>query len=91
MAQGEYEYPYLETIENFLFELDGKGRGEMYDDGEDYEGEYLFFVANASEDALLNLAREIRQLPGVPSETYAVVSTTDAEEWGVGRRVDLSA
>lgn len=89
-AEGEYSYPYLEAIEDVLFELDGQGRGEMWDDGEEFDDEYLFFISHASEEALLTLARELRALPGVPEQTYAVVSTTDAAEWGVGRRVDLS-
>lgn len=62
----------------------------MQDEGEEHDGEYLFFLADASEEALLELAREVRALPCVPPETYAVVSTTEAEEWGIGRRVDLA-
>ncbi|MEV7758356.1 hypothetical protein AB0O16_14510 [Microbacterium sp. NPDC089180] len=91
VPDGEYPYPYLETIESFLFQLEGEGRGEMYGDGEEYDGEYLFFLADADEDALLDLARELSALPGVPPGTYAIVSTTDTEEWGVGRRVELAA
>ena len=88
-VEGGYPFPYLETVENLLFGLDGQGRGEMLDGGEEYQGEYLYFLANAPESALLELAAAIRDLPGVPSETYAVVSDTDAEEWGAGRRVEL--
>lgn len=89
VPEGQYPYPYLESIEDFLFRLDGQGRGEMYDDGEEHDGEYLFFLADASEEVLLDLARQLKALPGVPPETYAIVSTKDAEEWGVGRRVDV--
>lgn len=91
VPEGGYAYPCLEAIESHLFALDGQGRGEMYDDGEEHEGEYLFFLASAPEVVLLESAGDLRALPGVPEETYALVPTTDAVEWGVGRRVDIAA
>ena len=91
LAEGEYPFPWIETIEEgFLFQLEeGSGSGEVYDDGEQLGDEYLFFVWNAPEDALIELARRVAQLPGVPEGVYAIVTDTDSEEMGTGRRVDL--
>ena len=70
-----------------LVELDGS-RGEMYDDGEEFGDEYLFFVAGAPESDLLGLAREVAALPVVPAGAYATVTDTEAD-MGSGRHVDL--
>lgn len=85
--EGAYPYPYLETIEEYLFALDGD-HGVMYDDGEQIDDEYLFFLAGASEAELIDLAREIAALPGVPAGVYATVTDSDADMGG-GRVVTL--
>ncbi|MGM1018658.1 MAG: hypothetical protein ACQEW8_14080 [Actinomycetota bacterium] len=87
LAEDEYDYPYLETIEEYLFALDGE-HGEMYDDGEQLGDEYLYFVSGASEAELIGLARQIASLPGVPTGIYATVTDSDAD-MGEGRVVDL--
>lgn len=87
IADDEYDFPYLETIEEYLFALDGE-HGEMYDDGESFGNEYLYFVSGASEAELLGLARQIASLPGVPTGIYATVTDSDAD-MGEGRVVEL--
>jgi hypothetical protein len=87
---GGYPFPWIDDVMDFLAELDGS-RGEMYDDGEELGDEYLFFIAGAAEADLIDLAREIAHLPGVPDGGYAVVTTSDAEEMGVGRVTELTA
>ncbi|WP_288872830.1 hypothetical protein [uncultured Microbacterium sp.] len=49
LAEGDYPFPWIETIEEgFLFQLEeGSGSGEVFDDGEELGDEYLFFVWNA--------------------------------------------
>ncbi len=91
LAEGDYPFPWIETIEEgFLFQLEeGSGSGEVFDDGEELGDEYLFFVWNAPEDALIELARQVANLPGVPHGVYAVVTSSDAGEMGTGRRVEL--
>jgi hypothetical protein len=91
LGPDDYPFPWIEAIEEgFLFRLEeGAGAGEVYDDGEELDGEYLFFVWNAPEDALIDLASQVAHLPGVPDGVYAVVTTTVSEEMGAGRRVDL--
>jgi len=88
-AEGEYQYPWIDTVMEYLLDLDGE-RGEMYDDGEEDGDEYLFFVSGAPEDDLLALAREVAALHDVPAGVYAMVTDTDAAEFGTGRRVDLA-
>jgi len=87
VAEGEYRFPWMDSIMDFLMELDGS-RGEMYDDGEELGNEYVFFVYGAPEADLLSLAREVAALPGVPLGVYATVTDTDADMGG-GARVDL--
>ncbi len=87
VAEGEYPFPWIDSIMEFLADLDGS-RGEMYDDGEELGDEYLFFVNGASEQDLLSLAREIANLPGVPAGVYATV-TDDEADMGGGTRVEL--
>jgi len=84
---GEYSFPWIDSVMEFLFELDGS-KGEMYDDGEEVGGEYLFFIHGASEAELIALAREVAALPGMPSGVYATVTDTEADMGG-GTRVDL--
>jgi len=37
---GEYPFPWIDSVMEYLFELDGS-KGEMYDDGEEWGHEYL--------------------------------------------------
>lgn len=83
----EYPFPWIDSIMEFLADLDGTS-GEMYDDGEELGDEYLFFVSDASESDLLSIARRVANLPGVPAGVYALVTDTEAD-MGDGRRVDL--
>lgn len=87
VSEGEYPFPWIDSVMEFLFELDGS-KGEMFDDGEEFGDEYLFFVHGAPETDLIALAREVAALPGVPSGVYATVTDTDADMGG-GTRVDL--
>lgn len=89
VEEGEYAFPWIDAIEAYLFELEGDERGEMFDDGEEWGEEYLFFVWQGTEQSLLGLARAIANLPGVPGGVYAVVTDTNSTEMGSGRRVDL--
>lgn len=86
-AAGDYEYPWIDDIEEYLEELDGPD-GEEYDSGEELGNEYLFFVSGAPEPTLIDLARRISHLPGVPSGVYVTVNDSDGD-MGEGRRVDL--
>jgi len=87
VPDGEYPFPWIDEVMEYLFELDGSN-GEMYDDGEELGSEYLFFVYGAPEDELISLAREVAHLPGVPLGVYATVTSTE-EDMGGGTRVEL--
>ncbi|MFZ8756770.1 hypothetical protein ACO03V_05040 [Microbacterium sp. HMH0099] len=88
VPDGDDPFPWIDTVMEFLFDLEGSSRGEMYDDGEELGDEYLFFVHNATEADLIAVAREVASLPGVPTGVYATVTDADADMGG-GRRVDL--
>ncbi len=87
VPEGEYPFPWIDTVMEFLMGLDGS-TGRMFDDGEEFGDEYLFFVHGASEPGLIQLAREVAHLPGVPAGVYATVTDTGTD-MGNGRRVDL--
>ena len=89
VPEGEYPFPWIDSVMEFLFQLDGS-KGEMYDDGEELGDEYLFFVHRAPEADLIELAREVAALPGMPEGIYATVTDTEADMGG-GVRVELGS
>ncbi len=92
LEDGEYPFPWIDDVMEFLAELEDDpraGGAAMYDDGEEWEGDYVFFISGASEESLVAVARRIAQLPGVPTGTFAMVTDADAEEIGLGTRVEL--
>lgn len=92
LGEGEYEFPWIDTIEQFLAELEADDRFEgamLHGDGEEVGEHYVFFVSGASERMLLQAATAVVQLSGVPTGAFAVISDSDAGEFGLGDRVEL--
>lgn len=89
IADGDYEYPWIDAIEDHLYELAAADELEVYDDGEEMSGEYVFFITARPELQLLQAAFRIATREGVPAKTYAVINT--GGDMGQGRRVDLPA
>ncbi|WP_232839298.1 hypothetical protein [Streptomyces triticisoli] len=89
LPEGAYPFPWIEEIEDFLSDLEGQGDVEAFEDGEEHEDAYVFFVAGAGEEELLAVASHVATLPGVPAGTFAVVSDDEAEEFGLGRHIAL--
>jgi hypothetical protein len=85
-----YEFGWIDDIEEFLDDESSDGSFDIYDDGEEIGGAYVFFVAGAPEEILLSVAADVAALPGVPSGAFAVVTDDRSEEIGAGRRVALS-
>ncbi|MFE3635316.1 hypothetical protein [Streptomyces sp. NPDC059168] len=61
----------------------------MHDDGEEYGEAYVFFITGAAEEDLLAVASRAAGLAGIPSGAFAMVTSEEAEEIGLGRRVEL--
>jgi hypothetical protein len=89
LPDGSYPFPWIEEAEDFLSSLEDQGEVEVFDEGEEDGDVYVFFVTGASEEALLAVASRVATLSGVPAGTVAVVSSDDAEEFGLGSRVAL--
>ncbi|MDX8036016.1 hypothetical protein SK803_37970 [Lentzea sp. BCCO 10_0856] len=89
VAEGEYPFPWIDVIEDFLGGLEEEGEIEVFDDGEEYGDAYVFFITGADERDLLAVASRTAKLDGVPPGVFAVVSDDEAGEWGLGRRVEL--
>ena len=89
VADGDYPFPWIQELEEHLAELEEAGELEVYDDGEEIDDEYVFFITGGTEQQLLQSASRTATRDGVPARTYAVVSSNDSEEIGTGHRVDL--
>ncbi|MER6420989.1 hypothetical protein [Streptomyces sp. NPDC001137] len=89
LPDGSYPFPWIEEVEGFLSGLEDQGVVEVFDEGEEDGDVFVFFVTGAGEGDLLAVASRVATLPGVPAGTVAVVSTDEAEEFGLGRRVVL--
>ncbi|MET9226313.1 hypothetical protein [Lentzea sp. NPDC003310] len=89
VEEDEYPFPWIDVIEEFLGGLEEDGELEVFDDGEESGDEYVFFVTGADEQELLAAASRVARLDDVPTGAYAVVSDSEAAEWGLGRRVTL--
>jgi hypothetical protein len=84
--EGSDPFPWIGQVEDFLAEQEA---AEVHDDGEEYGGVYVFFITGATEEVLLAVASDLARLPGIPSGVFAMVTTDEAEEIGIGRRVEL--
>jgi hypothetical protein len=89
VAEDDYPFPWIEVVEDLLAEMEEAGDLEVFDDGEEIDGKYVFFITGRPEQQLLLSASRIATTDGVPEKSYAVVTTDDSEEIGRGRRVDL--
>ncbi|MFI1444968.1 hypothetical protein [Streptomyces fructofermentans] len=89
LPDGAYPFPWIDDVEDFLSDLEDQGDVDVFDEGEEDGGVYVFFITGASQGDLLAVASRVATLPGVPAGTIAVVSTDEAEEFGLGPRVAL--
>ncbi len=89
-ASGEEQFPWIDDIVDYLAEVEDTGDIMVVDEGEQSDDHYVFFVAGADEGSLLNVAARVASRPGVPTGVFAMVTDDDAEEVGLGRRVELS-
>ncbi len=85
-VEGSYLFPWIDQVEDFLAEQEA---AEVYDDGEEYGEAYVFFITGAAEEDLLAVASRAAGLAGIPSGVFAMVTSDEAEEIGLGRRVEL--
>ncbi|MEU6526481.1 hypothetical protein ABZ892_27535 [Streptomyces sp. NPDC046924] len=91
LPEDAYPFPWIEEVEDFLCNLEDRSDVEVFDDGEQHEDAYVFFLTGAGEQELLAAASRVATLPGVPAGAFAVVSDDEAEEFGLGRRIALAS
>jgi hypothetical protein len=53
VPEGEYPFPWIDVIEDFLHGLEEEGGIEVFDDGEEYGDAYVFFITGSNEGDLL--------------------------------------
>ena len=80
---------WIDDVGDFMIDLEDEMGIEEYDDGEEYGEVYIFFIAGASEKTLLAAASRGATRAGVPAGAFAMVTDTDAPQFGMGRRVSL--
>ena len=86
IGEDEYRFPWIHEVEDAIAELEDNDVLENHDDGEEWEGEYVFFLSGSSEDRLIAAAGRLANLDRVPAGAYAVVT----EEGAAGRRIELN-
>jgi hypothetical protein len=86
-TEGSYAFPWIDQVEDFLAEQEV---AEVHDEGEEYGEAYVFFITGAAEAGLLAVASRVAAVPGNPSGVFAMVTNDEAEEIGLGRRVELA-
>jgi hypothetical protein len=84
--EDSYAFPWIDQVEDFLAEQEVT---EAHDEGEEYGEAYVFFITGAAEADLLAVASRVARVPGIPSGVFAMVTNDEAEEIGLGRRVEL--
>ncbi|GAA2884615.1 hypothetical protein Acy02nite_17850 [Actinoplanes cyaneus] len=89
LEPGVYPFPWIERVEDFLIEIEEEGTAETYDEGEEFGGAYVFFLAGADEEALLSVASRVATFDGVPTGAFAMITDSQAPSMGMGRRIDL--
>jgi hypothetical protein len=90
LPEGEDPFPWIDDVMDYIGEVDDRGEAALYDDGGEHGDVYVFLINAAPEERLLAVASRIADLPGVPAGVVAVVTDDEAEEFGTGRRVDIS-
>lgn len=80
---------WIDDVGDYMIDLEEELGLEEYDDGEEFGDVYIFFIAGASERTLLKAASRIATREGVPGGAFAMVTHTDAPQFGMGRRVNL--
>ena len=89
VAEGDFAFPWIDDIQDLLAGLDEDGDVQDYDDGEEYGDVYIFFISGTREDKMLAVASQVATMEGVPAGAFAMVTDDEAEEFGLGRRVEL--
>lgn len=84
-ADGEW----IDDVGDYMIDLEEELGLEEYDDGEEFGDVYIFFIAGAAERTLLTAASRVATRAGVPAGAFAVVTDTNAPQYGLGRRVPL--
>lgn len=90
VPEGEYAFPWIDDVMEYLVELEEIGEVLIYDDAQEWGDYYVYFLTGSSEADLLATAVAIAERQGVPAGVYAMVTDSEAEAFGMGRRVDLT-
>jgi hypothetical protein len=80
---------WIDDVGDYMIDLEEELGIEEHDDGEEYGDSYIFFIAGASERTLLAAASRVATRDGVPAGAFAMVTDTQAPQFGMGRRVQL--
>lgn len=91
VAEGKYQYPWILRVDNLVHAMDARrGSGvREFDDGEEEDDEYVWFLTGRDQQAVLAAASKIAARSDVPAGAYAVITDEASVDLGQGTRVDL--
>ena len=81
LDEGEYQFPWIDELDEAIEQLTDDGILETADDGDEVDGHYVFFLSGADEDSLVAVAERLAARDAVPAGAFAIVD---------GRRVELA-
>ena len=90
VAEGEYQFPWIDDLTEAIDELGDTTETELYDDGEEFADHFVFLLTGADEATVLAAAARLATRTAVPAGAFAIVTDSDATELGAGRRVDIT-
>lgn len=90
VPEGDYRFPWIDDIVEAIAELEDTTDTELYDDAEEFGDHYVFFLTGPDEASVISSAGALATRSGVPAGVFAMVSDSDAAEFGLGRRVDIT-
>jgi hypothetical protein len=91
LPEDEYPYPWIAELDDRVAVLTLKADGaEEYDDGEELDGHYAFFLTGEDKAAVLSAAKKMATGPDLPAGAFIIVNNSEGN-LGEGERVELSA
>ena len=90
VAESEDPFPWIEDVSEAVAEIEESGDAFIVDEGDEFDGCYVVVITGADESILLSIAGRLATLPGAPTGVFAMVTDDEADELGLGRRVDIS-
>lgn len=81
---------WIDQVQDYISEQSEHRPLDLFDDGEEYDDFYVFFIEGDSRQTLVEVAEEVARLSFVPSGAYAVYKASNSRDLAAGERIALS-